>query len=160
METKKQHIAIIRMTGDVALNRDLKDTFRMLRLYKKNNCVVVPNTPQYVGMIERLREKSTWGEIDEPTLKLLLEKRARVSNNQMMTAEYLKQHGKTDFDSLSKDIFNFKKEIKDIPGLKPFFKLKPPTGGFERKGVKEQFSLGGALGYRKDGINILIRKMI
>lgn len=158
MENKR--IAIIRMTGEVALNKDLKDTFKLLRLYKKNNCVVVPNSPQYVGMIEKMREKSTWGEIDEPTLKLLLEKRARVSRNQQLSAEYLKAHAKTDFDSFAKDVISFKKELKDVPGMKLFFKLKPPTGGFERKGVKEQYSLGGALGYRKDNINELLRKMI
>ena len=153
-------IAIIRMTGDVALNKDLKDTFRMLRLYKKNNCVIVPNSPQYIGMIGRLREKSTWGEIDEPTLKLLIEKRGRVSRNEQLTNEYLKTHAKTDFENLAKDIISFKKGLKDIPGMKPFFKLRPPTGGFERKGTKEQYSLGGALGYRKDAINVLLRKMI
>ena len=55
---------------------------------------------------------------------------------------------------------NFKKELKDVPGLKTFFKLCPPKGGFETKGIKQPYSLGGVLGYRKDKINELILKML
>ena len=54
----------------------------------------------------------------------------------------------------------FKKELNDIPGLKRFFRLKPPEKGFEKKGIKKQYSLGGVLGYRKGKINELIRKML
>lgn len=38
--------------------------------------------------------------------------------------------------------------------------LKPPVGGFERKGVKMPFSKGGALGYRGKNIQDLIRRML
>ena len=57
-------------------------------------------------------------------------------------------------------IYDFKKEIKDIPGMKPFFKLNPPKKGFERKGIKVPFAQGGVLGYRKDKINNLLMRMI
>ena len=40
------------------------------------------------------------------------------------------------------------------------FKLCPPKGGFERKGIKNPFSLGGALGYRAEKINDLIKRMV
>lgn len=38
--------------------------------------------------------------------------------------------------------------------------LHPPRGGFERKGIKKSFVVGGALGDRKDAINDLIKKML
>ena len=62
--------------------------------------------------------------------------------------------------SIIKEFFEFKKGIKDIPGLKSFFRLLPPKKGFERKGIKVPFSLGGALGYRKEDINNLIERML
>ncbi len=40
------------------------------------------------------------------------------------------------------------------------FRLNPPKGGFERKGIKKPFSKGGALGYRGSKINSLIKKMV
>lgn len=38
--------------------------------------------------------------------------------------------------------------------------LAPPVGGFERKGIKKSFVVGGALGDRKDDMNDLLRKMM
>jgi large subunit ribosomal protein L30 len=43
---------------------------------------------------------------------------------------------------------------------KKWFSLNSPKGGFERKGIKTPHTRGGALGYRKDKINDLIKKMI
>ena len=43
---------------------------------------------------------------------------------------------------------------------KPFFRLNPPRGGYERKGTKVAFKAGGALGYRGTKINDLIKRMI
>lgn len=44
--------------------------------------------------------------------------------------------------------------------LKPFFRLAPPKGGFERGGIKKPFKNGGALGNRNEKINDLIKRMI
>jgi len=44
--------------------------------------------------------------------------------------------------------------------VKPYFRLNPPRGGFERKGTKKGFNEGGALGYRGTKIKELIMKMI
>lgn len=42
----------------------------------------------------------------------------------------------------------------------PYFHLSPPRGGFERRGIKNAFADKGALGYRGDKMNDLIKKMI
>ena len=41
-----------------------------------------------------------------------------------------------------------------------YFRLHPPRGGFEKRGIKESFTNKGALGYRGAKINILIKKML
>ena len=64
------------------------------------------------------------------------------------------------FEQFVKSFADNKIKLKDVPGLKTYFRLTPPKGGFEREGIKTQFSLGGALGYRKDNINNLLRRMI
>ena len=153
-------IAVVRIRGAANMKRTIKDTFKMLRLYKKNNCIIVPATKEYVGMIESIRDSVTWGEISPETFKLLLEKRGKLPNKANLTKEYIKEKVKIEIDEFVKQYFESKKELKDIPGLKHFFKLNPPRGGFERKGVKIEYSLGGALGYRKDKINELLKRMI
>jgi large subunit ribosomal protein L30 len=153
-------IAIIRITGKQGLNQNIKATFKLLRLYNKYNCVVVPNKPQYIGMIKKVKDFITWGEIDEKTFKMLLEKRGRVAGNKILTEEYLKKEAKTSFTDFIAKFAKGEAELRKIPGLKLFFKLHPPIGGFERKGTKKPFSVGGVLGYRKEKINELLQKMI
>ena len=77
-----------------------------------------------------------------------------------LTDNYLKDKIKLSLDEFAKKLINFELSLKELPGLKLFFKLSPPRGGFERGGVKKQFALGGVLGYRKDKINDLLQKMI
>lgn len=155
-----QKVAIIRIRGEANMKRTIKDTFKMLRLYKKNTCVVIPATKQYAGMVESIKDGVTWGEINPETFKLLLEKRGKLPSKGSLTNDYVKEKLKIDINDFVKQYFEGKKDIKDIPGLKPFFKLNPPRGGFERKGVKIAYSMGGALGYRKDKINELLKRMI
>jgi large subunit ribosomal protein L30 len=54
-----------------------------------------------------------------------------------------------------------KRGEKDAEGnIKRYFRLHPPRGGFERKGIKVPFQKGGALGYRGTKMNELILKML
>ncbi len=154
------NIAIIRIRGRTGVNRKVNDTLDMMRLYKQNGCVIVPNNPQFLGMIQRAKDYITWGEIDKETFTILFTKRARVAANKPLTDEYLKQHLKMDAKTFIEEFFTFKKKLRDIPGLKPYFRLTPPNKGFERGGIKKPFSMGGSLGYRKYKINELIRRMI
>ncbi|MEM4245643.1 MAG: 50S ribosomal protein L30 [Candidatus Nanoarchaeia archaeon] len=153
-------IAVIRVRGRVHLRKEIEDTLKLMRLYRKNTCVIIKDSEPMIGMLQKVKDYVTWGEIDEETFKLLLDKRGRLAGNVKLTEEYLKEKLKTDYDTFSKDYFAFKKELKDIPGMKQFFKLCPPVHGFERKGIKKPFSLGGALGYRKEKINELIKRMV
>lgn len=122
MSENIKKIAAIRIRGLVNIKKTIEDTLDMLRLYRKNYCVVLENKPEVIGMLKKAKDYITWGEIDESTLKLLNEKR-----------------GKKD---------------------KKFFRLQPPRKGFERKGTKKSFSIGGALGYRGEKINELIKRMV
>lgn len=153
-------IAIVRIRGRAEQKAVVNDTFKLLRLYKKNHCVVIPNTPAYIGMLKRVKDHSTWGEINEKTFKELLLKRGKLPGNGKLTEAYLKDKTKMSADEFVKEFLAGKKELKDIPGLKLYFKLSPPRQGFERKGIKISFGLGGALGYRKDQINELVMRMI
>lgn len=132
-ETKKasKKIAIVRVRGDVNIQKPIKDTLKMLRLYRKNYCSIYDATPNILGMVNKIKDYVTWGEIDQETLKLLKEKRGEKTKN---------------------------KEGKEL--VKPFFRLSPPKKGFGRKGIKMPFHLSGALGNRKEKINDLIKRMI
>ncbi|MAG47809.1 50S ribosomal protein L30 [archaeon] len=153
-------VAVIRIKGKIGLKRGIKDALNILRLYNKHTCVIIDNTENYIGMLKKVKDYVTWGEIDGSTFKLLISQRGRIAGKIRLTEEYAKDKLKFNIDDFIKDFFSGKKKFKDIPGFKPFFKLKPPTKGFERGGIKKPFSLGGVLGYRKEKINDLIQRML
>ncbi len=157
---KQQMIAVVRLKGNAGMPVGLRKTYELLRLYKKYHCIVIPNTPEYIGMLTKVRDSATWGEIDRETCRLILEKRGRLPGNQRLDEGYAKKKLGMTIDQFVEEVLAFKKQLKDLPGLKLFFKLTPPVRGFESKGVKEQYSLGGSLGYRKDKINELIKRMV
>jgi len=153
-------IAIIRIAGKQGLTRKVKDTFTLLNLHKKHTCVIVDSSKSILGMIKVIKDYATWGEIDKETFSLLIEKRGKLPGKNKLTEEYLKEKVNKSFNEVSSELFDGKINIKDIPGLKPFFRLSPPNKGYESKGTKKPFSLGGVLGYRKEKINDLIQRML
>ena len=67
--------AVIRVRGLTRVRHDIDETLKKLKLYKKNYCVIVPKTASYLGMIRKVKDYVTWGDIDENTYNALLEKR-------------------------------------------------------------------------------------
>lgn len=144
-ENLEKNLAIVLVRGTVKTPRQIIDTLLMLRLYRKNHVVVVPNTPAYQGMIDTVKDYVTWGEIDEPTYKELISKRGE---------EYLGRLND------AKNKYAYKTLEVGSKKYKPYFRLNPPRKGFGRKGVKVGFNAKGALGYRGEKINDLIQRML
>lgn len=151
---------VVRLRGTVHIKKDLARTLRLLRLNKKHNCIIVPETKEILGMIKKVSNVVTWGEINEKTASKLLSKRGRLPGNKRITEGYLKEKvGKT-IEEAAKDIANGALKVKDVPGLKPVFRLKPPSKGLERKGLKAEYSMGGSFGYRGNKINDFLMRMV
>ncbi|MFH1608134.1 MAG: uL30 family ribosomal protein [archaeon] len=74
-------IAIIRITGQVGLNKDIVETLYRLRLRRKYACVVLEPTQENIGMIEKVRDFVAYGEIDDATYKELVEKRGKKNKD-------------------------------------------------------------------------------
>lgn len=111
-------------------------------------------------MIFKIKDFVTFGEISPDTFLKLLKVRGKLAGNKPLTEDYVTGKLKTDMHTFSHEFSEFKRELKEIPGLKQFFRLKPPTGGFERAGIRHGYAEGGALGYRGKNINKLIERML
>ena len=120
--------AVILIRGRIGMSHDKKKTLDLLGLYRKNYCVIIPATREYEGMLRKVKDYVTWGEIKPEVEKKLIEKRQEIDKK------------------------------KNKP--KKFYRLAPPIGGFERKGIKKPYTIGGALGYRGEAINDLIERML
>jgi len=66
----------------------------------------------------------------------------------------------TDFSTikkLSKALAKGDLKMKDVPTIKPVFRLSPPRKGF--RSLKNPYNRRGDLGYRGEAINQLISRM-
>ena len=145
MEQGKK-IAAIRVRGLIGIKDTVEYTLKMLRLYRKNYCTVVPDTPTSMGMLQKSKDFITWGEIDDETFKLIVDKRGESFHGKEKDSK----------EKISYDDFILVNNKK----IKKYFRLNPPRKGFGRKGIKSSFVNGGALGYRGEKINDLIKRMI
>lgn len=143
---KGDKIAVIRVRGLIGVRHDIDNTLKKLRLYKRNYCAVIPKTSAYVGMVKKIKDYVTWGEVDEDTFKALMDKRSEGYKGKVSDGKgEIKYNKFVDVDG---------KKIKKI------FRLDSPRRGYGRKGIKVSFNKGGALDYRGNKINDLIKRMI
>jgi len=152
--------AVVRLKGQINLREELDRTLKMLRLYKRNSCVLIPATPALIGMLGKVEHVITWGEPSAEVIAELLKKRGKLPGNKKLTEEYLREKVNKDFNGFAAELVNSKMKIIDVPGLKQVFRLKPPFKGLEAAGLKKPYSLGGSFGYRGKNITDLLKRMI
>ncbi|MEM5766496.1 MAG: 50S ribosomal protein L30 [Candidatus Aenigmatarchaeota archaeon] len=149
--------AIVRIRGNAGLRKEIRDTLEMLRLKAPNNCVLVPETESFKGMLQKCKDACTWGEIEKETLVKMLKKRLKVDNRRIDEKLLKEITGFNSFEEFADALISGKVKLKDFKRFSPTFKLTPPSKGF--KSVKEAFPKGD-LGYRGKEINELIDRMI
>jgi len=73
-------IAVILIRGPITLDKKIKDTLQMLNLHRKYNLVILNDNPVTEGMIFKVKDFTTFGQISEETIKALDEKRPKGKN--------------------------------------------------------------------------------
>ncbi len=155
--------AIVRVRGTVDVPPDVEHALNILRLRRRFAAVVYHSSlPGIRGMLESIASWATWGEVDRETLVELLRRRGRLAGGKPLTESWVREKlGLNGFEEfagklLSGDIHYHKLESL---GVKPFFRLHPPKGGFKGS-TRKAYSQGGELGYRGSNINELLKSMI
>jgi len=151
--------AVVRVRGTINLKPDIKRTLQLLRLNRTNHCVLLEESNYSQGMLHIAKDYITWGEVDKNLLSNLILSRGKITGDKDLTEDYIKSAtSHNNIEKLAQAIINNKFKYKDIPDVKPIFRLNPPKKGYE--GIKRSFINKGALGYRGKEINKLISRMI
>lgn len=151
--------AAVRVRGTVNVKPDTKRTLQLLNLTRTNHCVLLEEKPSIKGMVQVAKDYITWGEIEKDVLSKLITSRGKTEGDKELTDDYIKSATSySSIDKISQAIIDNKFKYKDIPNVKPIFRLSPPKKGYE--GIKRSFANKGTLGYRGKEINKLIQKMI
>ena len=152
---------VVRVRSDVGVERSIKETLHMLNLTKVNHAVIIPDNPQYKGMLQKAKDYITWGDASSSTVESMLSNRGRMSGDKPLTDDIVAESsGYKNIKDLAKAITDGDATVKDVPGLKRVFRLHPPRGPKGWGGIKRTFTIGGALGPRGTEIEALIERMI
>jgi large subunit ribosomal protein L30 len=155
---ERKCFAVVKVRGTISAQREARETLELLRLAKTNNAVLIDNRPSYMGMLYRVQNYVTWGEVSKETVAMLLKERGRLAGGKKLTDEAVKTLGYKSIDALADAIASCKIEYQKLPNIQPVFKLHPPSKGFKGK-TKKSYAAGGEAGYRGEKISELIKRM-
>jgi large subunit ribosomal protein L30 len=148
---------VVRIKGTVNIPHWAQTTLDGLNLDKRFRATIVPESPEYLGMLRRVKEVVAWTKADTGIVKELLEKRGRKAGYKPITKSDIPKEYRS-IDELASAIAENKVAISKIEGLKPWFALNPPRGGFKRK-TKTQYAQEGVLG--EDGeLAEMVKRML
>jgi large subunit ribosomal protein L30 len=140
---------IIRMKGTVNVPYWAATTMDLLHLDKRFRATIIPEKDNTKGMLDKIKHYVSWQEIDVPTTKELLEKKARKGGYKKLTVEDMTQLGFKNTDELAKSLAEGSVTLSKLKPLKPWFALSPPKHGFKRN-TKKMYGEGGILGSHKE----------
>jgi large subunit ribosomal protein L30 len=150
-------IAAVRVRGRTGVKKGIQDTMSMLKLTRINHLILLHEDPSNKGMLVKAKDYITWGEIDVETISQIITKRGKLSGNEKVTEEYIKENTEyASIEELAKAVSSGEADVEEV-GIKPVFRLHPPRKGYEA--TKTSFKEGGSLGNRED-INELVLKMV
>lgn len=148
---------VVRIKGTVNIPTWARTTLDGLNLDKRFRATLVPETAESLGMLRKVKEVVAWTKADSAIVKELLEKRGRKAGYKPITKGDLPKEYKS-IDDLATAIADNKVAMSKIEGLKPWFALSPPKGGFKRK-TKQQYTQAGVLGDDKELAEIVKRML-
>ena len=152
---------VVRARSDVKVERSIKETMGMLNLTRVNHAVIIPENPQYNGMLQKAKDYITWGNADAKLVEKMISERGRLVGDKPVTDADVK--GATDYKSIkdfAKAITSGDATVKDMAEMKRVFRLHPPRGPKGWGGLKRSYVIGGALGPRGEDITALVERMI
>ena len=140
---------VVRMKGTVNTPYWARTTLDLLHLDKRFRATIIPAKDNTKGMLDKIKHYVSWQEIDIPTTKELLEKKARKGGYKKLTTEDIEKLGFKSTDDLAQSLAEGTATLSKLKMVKPWFALSPPRGGFKRK-TKKMYGEGGILGNHKE----------
>ena len=159
---EKKFLIAVRIKGSFATPNEIETTLSSLRLRNKFNAVLLENTPSVIATLRQAKDYLTWGEANSTDLANLLKERGELVGGLPMTEKNIQEKfGEHSVDGLARALTEGRMSLKILwqKGLKPVFRLHPPSGGFQSS-TKRPFGSRGELGQRGPAISSLVARMM
>lgn len=153
-------IAVVRLRGHMRIRETIEDSMQLLKLTRANHCVVLPESPDILGMVQKTKDYVTWGEVGVADVESLIRSRGRLVGDKPITDEWVQKATKLKgISELAAAVHAGKVKWSQLEGVKPIFRLSPPRKGL-KGGIKRSYQAHGSLGYRGKAMPELLKRMM
>lgn len=149
------------MKGTVNIPNWARITLDNLHLNKKFRATLIPENEQTLGMLRKIKEIVAWTSVEEGFIRDFIEKKGRYSSAKLLSSinkSETTSPAVPNIDQVVSDISKNNTFLSKISGIKPWFALNPPRGGFKKKS-KLLSSQNGILGENRELVELVKRMM-
>jgi large subunit ribosomal protein L30 len=152
-------LLVVNLRGLVNTRTPVRTTLEQLSIARRFNATIVPDNPVYRGMLNISKEHVAWCKLDGDLAQKLLQRSEKSTGVRFEEGEMKKRsENYSSFSEFAKGLESGKAKLNDVQTMRPFFRLKPPKGGF-RRSTRRQFTDGGVLG-RNEELPKLVERML
>ncbi len=159
---EKKFLIAVRIKGSFGTPNQIERTLSTLRLRNKFNAVLLENTATVIATLRRAKDYLTWGEAGSKDVAEMLKQRGEFVGGLPMTDKNIQEKfGEHSVDGLVTALTEGRITLKILwqKGLKPVFRLHPPSGGFGSS-TKRPYGSRGELGQRGPAMSSLVARMM
>ncbi len=138
-------LLVVNVHGMINSPAPVRKALEELKVGRRFSASVVPDDPATLGALRLCKDRLVWAPLDAELLAALLEKRGMVSSTKALDKPFLKGIGYGGYQELAARMVKEELRLSEVEGLRPFFRLAPPKGGF-RLSMRRASSEGGILG--------------
>jgi len=148
----------VNLHGLINVPNDARSSLRELQIYKRFSATVLKDDPSTLGLLDRCRDYVAWTPIKKELLTSLLKSRARVSERRRLDKTAFKEIGYKGPEELASKMLEGELRLSSVRGVRPFFNLAPPRGGFKAS-TRRKYAEGGVLGMNPRLLELVKRMM-
>ncbi|MDA4127929.1 MAG: uL30 family ribosomal protein [Thaumarchaeota archaeon] len=151
-------LLVVNFHGTINVPHAARKALVELHIERKFSATVVKDDGQTVGILKLCKDYLAWSPFEAELLAALLKSRAKVSETKRLDEKALKTLGFKKYEDLATKIVKDEMKLSSVEGLRPFFKLAPPRGGFKQS-TRRQSQERGVLGANPK-LSEIIKRMI
>ncbi|QQG49366.1 MAG: hypothetical protein HY247_03410 [archaeon] len=151
-------LLVLNLHGAINSPGPVRKALEELKVARRFSASVVTDDPNTVGMLKLCKDFVAWSDLDADFLASLLKKRGMVTETKELDAASLKELGFKSHEEMAGRMLKEGLRLTAVGGIRPYFRLAPPKGGF-RRSMRRQASENGILG-KNPKLEEIVRRMM
>jgi large subunit ribosomal protein L30 len=151
-------LLVLNIHGAINSSGPVRKALGELKVIRKFTASVVTDDVSTVGSLKLCKDYVAWAPVEPELLATLLKKRGMATETKELDAAALKKMGYKKHDDLAEKMLKEQIRLSAVDGMRPFFRLAPPKGGFKQS-MRRQYTEGGLLG-NNPKLAEIVRRMV